>query len=279
MAANVSADVMPASWANWKHDVCIMLLSLVLQVEMLARQHFLLGTIFAHFSALELQIYQTNLSAEENMKENSAGIYDDRTEWINSEAEIVELVGCFQSWKYFARVVDEIRREYSFNRDLVRKANEFILTSIEHNFGSDNTRNDVVLVGIHVRVKDMSSNASLARGYSVAPAEYLNAAMEYFQKKFSYKLLFILATDDPEWCAKNFPSSPGSAVVRTPSGPDVLDLVILSNCNHMIITVGSFGWWAGWLSGAQQFITKIFHLLVLLFLKNITQKTIILPVG
>lgn len=28
-----------------------------------------------------------------------------------------------------------------------------------------------------------------------------------------------------------------------------MDLALLSSCNHVVMTVGSFGWWAGYLSG------------------------------
>lgn len=40
--------------------------------------------------------------------EKKAGVYDDETELINSENRVVELAGYFQSWKYFARVVEEV---------------------------------------------------------------------------------------------------------------------------------------------------------------------------
>jgi len=192
------------------------------------------------------------VSSREKVKEQQAGIYDEETELIDSKADLVELTGYFQSWKYFARVVDEIRREFVFHSEFLNDASKFIDNAIVDKFGAGTSRRDVVLVGIHVRVRDMASNVSVAQGYSVAPASYLSAAIDYFKGEYSTdKLLFVLATDDSDWCEKNFPYSADTPLVQTGKGPDILDLAILSACNHSILTVGTFGWWAGWLAGGK----------------------------
>lgn len=39
------------------------------------------------------------------------------------------------------------------------------------------------------------------------------------------------------------------AVIYSPGASSEQDLAILSYCNHTIMTVGTFGWWAGYLAG------------------------------
>ncbi|XP_052086627.1 uncharacterized protein LOC127723951 [Mytilus californianus] len=48
----------------------------------------------------------------------------------------------------------------------------------------------------------------------------------------------------------------GSDVVRMrPVSPEV-DMCVLSKCNHSIMTVGSFGWWAAWLANGTAIYYK-----------------------
>jgi galactoside 2-L-fucosyltransferase 1/2 len=199
------------------------------------------------------------VNRRESVKERHAGAYDDRTEWIDSDADLVEMVGYYQSWKYFARVVDEIRREFVFQAEYQKAASKFLRGAIGDKFGDGVDMRDVVLVGVHVRVADMASNVSTALGYTVAPPAYLSAAMDYFKREYpTDRLMFVLATDDLEWCSKHFPYPTDVPLVRTGRGPDVLDLAILSYCNHTILTVGTFGWWAGWLTGGKTLYYKNF---------------------
>lgn len=188
------------------------------------------------------------------LSESRAGAYDRKFELLQSNNELVELVGYFQSWKYFMNVEKEIRAEFTFRRHVKADVDKFLQKTISENYGPSVQRRDVVLIGVHVRVGDMISDTNVQRGYSVATPDYLTAAMGWFQSRFPHdQLLYILATDDRKWCKNNFPykSTGKSPVVHTARGPDVQDLAILTACNHTIITVGSFGWWAAWLSNGM----------------------------
>lgn len=199
------------------------------------------------------------LSGGMKLKESRAGAYDRRFEHLQSDAALLELVGYFQSWKYFADIEHEIRAEFTFQRHLTVAADAFLQRTIDDNFGRNVRRRDVLLIGVHVRVGDMALDINLARGYTVATPDYFTVAMEWFQHRFPRsKLLYIVATDDMHWCQDNFPykSSGKSAIVHTELGPDVEDLAVLTRCNHTIVSVGSFGWWAAWLTNG---ITVYYH--------------------
>ena len=192
------------------------------------------------------------LSGITTLSESRAGAYDSQFEQFRTDKELLELVGYFQSWKYFKNIEPIIRAEFTFRHYMTAVVDKFLQSTVEENYGPNVQRRDVMLIGIHVRVGDMTFDGNVERGYSVARPDYFTTAMEWFRHKFPHDLLlFILATDDRKWCRDNFPyrSSGKLSVVHTVLGPDVQDLAILAACNHTIITVGTFGWWAAWLSG------------------------------
>jgi len=216
-----------------------------------------------HFLRSLFHIRAANLphrfSGVTKLSELRAGAYDDQFEQLQSDKQLIELIGYFQSFKYFVNIEHEIRAEFTFQQRVAAAVDKFLHNTIEENFGPDVHRRDVILIGIHVRATDMISDANIDRGYSVATPDYFTAAMGWFQHRFPHgQLLYILATDDRKWCSYYFPykSSGKFPVVHTAVGPDVQDLAILSVCNHTIMTVGSFGWWAAWLSNG---ITIYYH--------------------
>jgi len=185
------------------------------------------------------------------LSESRAGAYDVQLEQFQSDKELLELVGYFQSWKYFINIEHEIRAEFTFRHHLAASVDTFIQSAVNENYGPQVHRRDVILIGVHVRVSDMTFEANVERGYSIATPDYFTAAMQLYQNRFPReRLLYILATDDEKWCRNNFPYkfSGKSPIVHTAAGPDVQNLAVLAACNHTIITVGSFGWWAAWLS-------------------------------
>lgn len=195
------------------------------------------------------------------LSESRAGAYNDQLKQFRSDKELLELVGYFQSWRYFVNIEREIHAEFTFRRHLAASVDTFIQSAINENYGPLVHRRDVTLIGIHVRVTDMTADANVERGYSIATPDYFTAAMQLYQHRFPReRLLYILATDDENWCRNNFPykSSGKSPIVHTAIGPAVQNLAVLASCNHTIISIGSFGWWAAWLSNGTTVYYKNF---------------------
>lgn len=98
-----------------------------------------------------------------------------------------------------------------------------------------------VQVGIHVRRGDM-----LLPGfndlYNVPSAKYFENAIErlYLMAKKS-DFNFVVCTDDVAWVLAQ-PVFAGMTVLEGTS-PDE-DLSIIAACRHVIMSVGTFGWWA-----------------------------------
>ena len=78
--------------------------------------------------------------------------------------------------------------------------------------------------------------------------------MEHFLSRYG-RVQFIVASDDLPWVRENVRAPSGvksdrvnvtyTAATHSPGQ----DLAILASCDHVIMSIGSYGWWAGWLSG------------------------------
>ena len=180
--------------------------------------------------------------------ERMSNAFDSRALSLNFMRNIV-LDGFYQSWRYFDHVRSDIRKQFQFRSSTL---------SIINNFLSDSAKllqsdEPYVFVGIHVRRGDLLDSYNVKSGYTVADASYFSRAVQYFGKKF-HRVVFVVCSDDMVWSTSNIRSGlPNVAVVfsQFSSLSPEFDLALLAHCNHSIITVGSFGWWAAWLAGGE----------------------------
>jgi len=78
---------------------------------------------------------------------------------------------------------------------------------------------------------------------------YFLGAFSYFRRK---NATFIVVTDTPEWvAAEHLFNAPD--IVHPSRSTAEKDMALLASCDHIIISEGTFGWWAAWLgAGARQ---------------------------
>ena len=162
----------------------------------------------------------------------------------------VYLRGYFQSWRYFDNVADIVRENFKFKKSIATQAEKFLVSVSPPKWLE--AKAEFVRVGVHVRRGDMVNSAYfLDYGYTVAPPEYFAKAMAFFVKQFP-RVQFVVCSDDIPWSEENIPSarSFGEGVEIAFSRGHTLfeDLAILSSCDHTVMSVGSFGWWAAWLA-------------------------------
>ncbi|XP_052807508.1 galactoside alpha-(1,2)-fucosyltransferase 2-like [Mya arenaria] len=153
---------------------------------------------------------------------------DKRANWI--------LDGYFQSYKYFWNARQELRDMFKLKKRHIKQASLFVgQVSKEHK-----------KVGVHVRRGDFLSMAQKRLGRVTATPQYIEAAMNYYMIKFGGKVTFFVISDDIEWCKDNIMKK---NVIYSEFREPGQDLAIMAQCDHSIITVGTFSWWAGWLTG------------------------------
>ncbi|XP_046564656.1 galactoside 2-alpha-L-fucosyltransferase SEC1-like [Haliotis rubra] len=109
-----------------------------------------------------------------------------------------------------------------------------------HNY--TNTHENRTKIGIHVRRKYMRSGSKI--GYLAAPLSYIKKAIAHMKTKF-HNPLFLIATDDKTWCRKYVVSTD---IILMENSDALVDFATLTLCDHMIMTAGTFGWWAAWLA-------------------------------
>ena len=142
-----------------------------------------------------------------------------------SMKESCEIQGYLQSHRYFDK---HLRTRLGFKSTLQHQAAVF-LRSLTSN----------MTVGIHVRRYEQPYLRE-------PPPEYFIQAMKMFTEKYD-NVQFVVASDSPEWCKSQTFLQRSDVRIITEKHSPALDMAILAACNHMIITLGTFGWWAAYL--------------------------------
>lgn len=167
---------------------------------------------------------------------------------------------------------------FTLKFDIMKQVNEFYqsiaaetyflqtsMTIVKNEFtnnnagNSSNNKTKTTFVGVHVRRGDMITEVSKDFGYGTGDIDYIQRAMLHYVKprRFDH-VTFVVASDDIVWCQANIKltnqnvSTQNYRIVFSDRGYlPIVDLGILSACNHSIITGGTFGWWSAFLAGGE----------------------------
>ncbi|XP_052092534.1 galactoside alpha-(1,2)-fucosyltransferase 2-like [Mytilus californianus] len=172
--------------------------------------------------------------------EKQSAAYDDKLINFNPK-ESFKLRRFLQSWKYFFHFIKELKEQLTFRVEILNNVKKNIVKIL--NKFNNVPSYKITLVGVHIRRGDMVNS----RGYNVASPEYLIRAVNYFKDRYQ-NIIFIVASNDMPWAKKYMPSDISVEFIQN---SDVVDMATLASCNHTIITVGSFGWWSGWLADGE----------------------------
>jgi hypothetical protein len=146
----------------------------------------------------------------------------------------VDLLGYFQSEKYFKHIEEDIRKDFTFNSELLDICEKFI----KQNF----VYRDVI--SLHVRRGDYVVN----HNHPVQSIEYYRKALTLFPD-----LPVIVFSDDPNWCNQQEIFSSDRFAVAEGNATDA-DLCLMSLCKYHIIANSSFSWWGSWLAKSEKTI-------------------------
>ncbi|XP_023016250.1 galactoside 2-alpha-L-fucosyltransferase Sec1 [Leptinotarsa decemlineata] len=150
--------------------------------------------------------------------------------------------------------VQDIVQEFTIKRKLLDKSQQILHRAIK----TSNKLNHI-FVGVHVRRTDYIGY--LKRKHNIHPADYnfFISAMKTFEKKYS-NCIFVMVSDDPLWCWKNFGFKSNVYVSgRRQKNSPALDMAILASCNHTIYDYGTFGEWGAILAGGETIYYNLSH--------------------
>ena len=159
------------------------------------------------------------------------------------------LEGFLQSFRYFQ---PEVWKQIKIKKKFQSQA-RIILTRV---LGVSNGR---PRVAIHIRKLHQNGetnfipspeNPFVKNTYLRFPAPfYFEHAMAYMRAKHPLAV-FIVLSDHPEWCrTQTYLQHPDVHVVLL-QNPPALDLAIITECDHAILTRGTFGWWGAFLGAS-----------------------------
>jgi galactoside 2-L-fucosyltransferase 1/2 len=177
-----------------------------------------------------------------------------------------EVKGYWQSYLHFAKYDDDIRqRIFVPTQQVLGKVSKFFINlyqknlGLEPQFSVENHQsfkkqlaqlNRTTWIGIHVRRSDF-----VHLNFS-STDEYLFTAIEYYTSHYS-NAHFIVTSDDKPYC-KNLFRNQLNIFVTSQFFSRGDDIVTLSLCEHSIITGGTFGWWAAYLTNGQVVHDKVY---------------------
>ncbi|KAK6167750.1 hypothetical protein SNE40_021711 [Patella caerulea] len=185
------------------------------------------------------------------LKENKCCSYDPKFLNINRS---VNVDGYLQSWIYFQKYSDDLRQLIIFKEDQVEQAKKLLDEELGRRY-DQTSKLFRTLVGMHIRRGNKLEAYYVKYGYKVAPAHYIVRAMKYFSDRFQ-NLTFVVVTEDQKWAMDNIPEN--NDVIFMKKNDAVVDMIILTLMNHTIMTVGTFGWWAAWLTDGTTVYYKDF---------------------
>lgn len=139
--------------------------------------------------------------------------------------ENVEITGYLQSYRYFSH---DLRSMLKFKQSIIHTAMQTLEMFVSK-----------TLVGIHIRRYELE--------YLRNPSsQYFINAKHFFTSRYS-AVQFIVTCQDIEWCNRQHFLSGANVYVVRQKNDAIMDMAILSACDHMILSVGTFGWWAAFL--------------------------------
>ncbi|XP_055355406.1 galactoside alpha-(1,2)-fucosyltransferase 1-like [Paramacrobiotus metropolitanus] len=159
------------------------------------------------------------------------------------------LSGYGQSWKYFREVANKVRAMYTYKQKIQMEAINTImdgLTSL-HIRGILSSAMESVRVGMHVRRGDIVTDAGQRNhGHVAATDDYLLRMVLRVQDK-QKNVVFFVISNDQEYCHKLFRKE---NFVFVEGHTAEVDMALMTFMDVVVLSVGSYGWWAAFLSDA-----------------------------
>ena len=184
------------------------------------------------------ELNQTLSKSVKNVEKIRIGKWRQNTLNKTNLSRNITLEGNWRIWKIFDNISDIIRKSFTFKPEHLNVAKSFI---------QSNNPNNMTLIGVHVRRGDFLKDNQQLKGRVVVSKEYIFKAMNWFRRQHK-DTRFVVVSDDQSWCRDNIS---GKDVFFSTLTAPILDMAILSLCNHTVMSTGTFSWWGAWLAGGQ----------------------------
>ncbi|XP_037372827.1 galactoside alpha-(1,2)-fucosyltransferase 1 [Talpa occidentalis] len=187
---------------------------------------------------------------------------------------VLKLTGFPCSWTFFHHLREQIRSEFTLHNHVREEAQGF-LRQLRLGRTGDRPR---TFVGVHVRRGDYLQVMPQRWKGVVGDRAYLQQAMDWFRARHEAPI-FVVTSNGMQWCQENIDTSRGDVVFagNGHEGSPGKDFALLTQCNHTIMTIGTFGFWAAYLAGGDTVYLANFTLPTSEFLKIFKPEAAFLP--
>lgn len=140
----------------------------------------------------------------------------------------VELIGYFQSEKFFAHCHSLIREQFEFKQNVIDQ----VIEKYPQIYSS---------LSVHIRRGDYITQPN---HHPVLPINYYNKILNEIEENYEYIFIF---SDDINWAKKNFI---GDKYIFPEyiENNDLFSFVLMSLSKDHIISNSTYSWWAAWLN-------------------------------
>lgn len=176
---------------------------------------------------------KNNISITNNRIKRESYFHFDEDLFNNCE-DNVDLYGFFQSEKYFKKIENQVRKDFTFKEELDDQCKTFF----DENFS--NTE----VISLHIRRGDYVVNEN----HALQPNTYYQESLS----KFDDTIPVIIFSDDPDWCHSNNIFDSDRFFISNNSTD--FDLCLMTFCDYHIIANSSYSWWGAWLSNSKKVI-------------------------
>ena len=155
--------------------------------------------------------------------------------------------GVFQTEKYFANATEELRKDFTFHKEILDPCQEFI-----------NNVGDVIFLHVRRGNSNLVGNRGEKWSYQMLQDYHPLMKKEYYLEALSHfdeSKKVIVLSDTIDWCKKQdwlqddrFLFSDSSyEVFDDGASVPYIDLCLMSLCSGGIIANSSMSWWGAWL--------------------------------
>ena len=151
------------------------------------------------------------------------------TSFFNSKLKSFDILGYFQTYKYFENISYQIKDDFTFKNKIQKKSLD-VLEKLDEP------------ISLHVRRGDYVTNVN----HSPLDIKYYQQSIE----EMGPQNQFLIFTDDVSWC-KSIKTFSGENFIFADdfnNGKEDLDLSLMTLCNNHIIANSTYSWWGAWLS-------------------------------
>ena len=169
----------------------------------------------------------------------------------------ISIKGYFQHAKYYEPYSYIVKELFQFHPTIIKNASIY-LQKIKNDYPNH------TLVAIHIRRKDFRNDNSLFQ-YNLYTPNTLNLSIQKFENEFKIKnenksILYLIFSNDIQDVQNEFDElfksqSKPYIFVNLPSFKQSgqhkdgsMELCVMKECDHFIISASSFSWWAAFLS-------------------------------